>query len=152
MNAALRSAFEQLMSKAPAAIFPKARELYLHKYPLDNREEPSELQLFIKEERIEERIEERVDTQSPESSPARVAVLIIKPINFALVHWQSNEPPKPDLINFYLKERWGLTSQGLQHQSTQWFKSGGHLSLLPAPKELSWQRESILSLLNEQKL
>ncbi|MFL0769644.1 MAG: hypothetical protein AB8E87_08340 [Prochlorococcus sp.] len=152
IDASLRSAFEQLMSRAPAPIFPKARQLYLHKYSLDSQAESSELKLFIKEERIEELIEEPIENQNQENPPPRIAVLLIRPISFALVHWQRAEPARDELVRNYLNERWGLTNKGLTPEPTPWFKNGGHQSLLPTPAELYWRRESVLSTLRNEKL
>ena len=46
-------AFERLLSHAPGPVFPRARELYLRKYPLET--EPSEpFRTFLLEEEIQE--------------------------------------------------------------------------------------------------
>ena len=60
----LQDALEQLMVRAPSALFKRARRLYLDKYPLDGRDCSSALRLFVAEERVEEWVE-----PDPEAEP-----------------------------------------------------------------------------------
>ena len=133
------------MNRAPTPIFPKARALYLNKYPLDQIDNSSKLRLFIQEELVEERVEsDHLEANPTENSNGTFIVLLIKPIRFALVHWQEPEAASPGLVKRYLNQSWGLENQGLQPKQTPWFlvQKCGHQSLLDAPLELRWDRKT----------
>ena len=132
----LQQAFETLMERAPSALFQRARALYLNKYPLDGRDSTSPLRLFISEESLDEQV---VDGGQ---EGERLAVVSIKPITMALVHWQQPEPASTSTINSYFKDSWGLTAPQLSPISTPWFRDGGHQSLFTPPEGLIWVRSS----------
>ena len=90
----LQVAFEQLMARAPSALFKRARRLYLDKYPLDGRNSSSLLRLFIAEEQVEESVE-----PDPEATPnGKIAVITIRPTCLALVHWKQQRAAAPNHV------------------------------------------------------
>lgn len=135
-KARLQQAFESMMQRAPSALFRKARALYLQKYPLDGRDCTSPLRLFVKQETIDEQI---VTGSNPGE---RLAVVTIKPVQLALVHWQQPRAASDSDIGAYFQEQWGMETPTLEPQDDPWFRDGGHQSLLRAPEELIWLRRS----------
>ena len=135
----LRQAFEALLDRAPALIFPRARALYFNKYPLDGREASGPLRLFIQQEESEEQIE----TRQLDGEPRRMAVVKVRPRTMAVVHWQQPEAPAPQVLDDYLR-RWGLEEVALMAQRELWFREGGHQQWLKAPEGLLWHREALM--------
>jgi hypothetical protein len=135
----LTQAFDALMNRAPALVFPRARELYLNKYPLDGREATGPMRLFVQREESQETMEPRqIDGEA-----RRIAIVLVRPITLAAVHWQTRAAPPADLLQSYLAS-WGLASAPLQAQNELWFREGGHQILMPAPPQLHWQREALM--------
>lgn len=135
----LTQAFDSLMNRAPALVFPRARQLYLNKYPLDGREAEGPMRLFVQREESQETIEPRhIDGEA-----RRIAIVLVRPITLAAVHWQHGAAPAADLLQSYLAG-WGLASAPLQAQGDLWFREGGYQILLPAPPQLHWQREALM--------
>ena len=135
----LSEAFEALMNRAPALVFPKARQLYLNKYPIDGRDAEGPMRLFVQREECKETVEPRlIDDEA-----RRMAIVSIRPITLAVVHWQNSNAPEPEQLQNYLSY-WGLNSTPLEAQSEQWFREGGFQMLLPAPFQLHWQREALM--------
>mgnify|MGYP003333539479 CR=1 FL=1 len=141
----LQQAYAALMERAPSALFRKARQLYLNKYCLDGREPQEPFRLYVQQEKAEERIEPRL----VEQEPRRLAIYTVQPITLALVHWQQPEAADPATQAAYL-QHWGLDGIALQPQSQSWFREGGHHSLLPAPSDLLWRKESLLPELSRE--
>ena len=141
----LQQAYAALMERAPSALFRKARQLYLNKYCLDGREPQGPLRLYVQQEKAEERIEPRL----VEQEPRRLAIYTVQPITLALVHWQQPEAADPAEQAAYL-QHWGLDGIALQPQRESWFREGGHHSLLPAPSDLLWRKESLLPELSRE--
>ena len=141
----LRQAYAALMERAPSALFRRARQLYLNKYCLDGREPQGPLRLYVQQEKAEERIEPRL----VEQEPRRLAIYTVQPITLALVHWQQPDAADPAEQATYL-QHWGLDGIALQPQSESWFREGGHHSLLPAPSDLLWRKESLLPELSRE--
>ena len=123
-----QQAFESLLSVAPGPVFPRARELYLRKYPLEARlavdgspvesaaasEAESEVGLdrfrtFLLEEEIQE---------------AAGGIVRVRARAFAVVHWQAPQTQLDDYSS-YLQERWGLQPDGLTLEADSWFREGG---------------------------
>jgi len=123
-----QQAFESLLSVAPGPVFPRARELYLRKYPLEARlavdgspvesaaasEAESEVGLdrfrtFLLEEEIQE---------------AAGGIVRVRALAFAVVHWQAPQTHL-DAYSSYLQERWGLQPDGLTLEADSWFREGG---------------------------
>jgi len=65
-------AFEQLLSRAPGPLFPRARQLYLRKYSLES-DASSRFRTFLLEEEIQESAGGVVRTRAKA---------------FSVVHWQ----------------------------------------------------------------
>ncbi|NKB73575.1 MAG: hypothetical protein GKR83_03540 [Synechococcus sp. s2_metabat2_7] len=134
----LQAAFEQLMVRAPSALFKRARRLYLDKYPLDGRDCSSALRLFVAEERVEEWVE-----PDPEAAPlGKIAVVTIRPTRLSLVHWQQSEPASEQMCSDYLQNTWGLDPSGFKAISDPWFRNGGQQKQAQAPDGLIWTRRS----------
>ena len=138
-SSSLQQAFAQLMQSAPSALFPKARRLYLNKFPLDRRDSTSALRLFVANGQVEEQIETASD-----NATHRIAVLTIRPLKLALVHWLQAEPASNAAVEDYFTSHWQLDTPALEAQAEAWFREGGHLSLFTAPEGLIWERRSSL--------
>jgi hypothetical protein len=123
-----QQAFESLLSVAPGPVFPRARELYLRKYPLEARlavdgspvksaaasEAESEVGLdrfrtFLLEEEIQE---------------AAGGIVRVRARAFAVVHWQAPQTHLDDYAH-YLQARWALQPNGLSLEGESWFREGG---------------------------
>ena len=74
----LQQAYVALMERAPAGLFPKARQLYLNKYCLDGREPQGPLRLYVQQEKAEERIEPCL----VEQEPRRLAIYTVQPVSY----------------------------------------------------------------------
>ena len=134
----LQVALEQLMERAPSALFKRARRLYLDKYPLDGRDCTSALRLFVAEERVEEWVE-----PDPEAAPSgQIAVVTTKPTRLSLVHWQQNDPASEQICSDYLQNIWGLDPTCFKAFNDPWFRNGGHQKQAQAPNGLIWIRRS----------
>ena len=134
----LQVALEQLIVRAPSALFKRARRLYLDKYPLDGRDCSSALRLFVAEERVEESVE-----PDPQAEPlGKIAVVTIRPTRLSLVHWQQNEAASEQMCSDYLHNIWGLDPTNFEALNDPWFRNGGHQQQAPAPDGLIWTRRS----------
>ena len=134
----LQDALEQLMVRAPSALFKRARRLYLYKCPLDGRECSSALRLFVAEEQVEESVE-----PDPERAPqGKIAVVTIRPTRLALVHWQQNEAASEQMCSDYLQNSWGLKLSCFESMNDPWFRNGGYQKQAQAPDDLIWTRRS----------
>ena len=78
-----------------------------------------------------------------------VAIYTVQPITLALVHWQQPDAAEPAIQAAYLQQ-WGLDGIDLRAQNDSWFREGGHHSLLPAPSDLLWRKESLLPELSRE--
>ena len=141
----LQRAYAALMERAPSALFRKARQLYLNKYCLDGREPQGPLRLYVQQEKAEERIEPCL----VEQEPRRLAIYTVQPITLALVDWQQTDAAEQAIQAAYLQQ-WGLDGIHLRAQNDSWFREGGHHSLLPAPSDLLWRKESLLPELSRE--
>ena len=101
-------AFERLLQRAPGPVFPRARELYLRKYPLE--QEPHRFRTFLLEEDIQE---------------SSGGALRVRAVAFAVVHWQAPRLELPDYAT-YLQQRWRLRPADLAlAEGVEWFRQGG---------------------------
>ena len=141
----LQQAYVALMERAPAGLFPKARQLYLNKYCLDGREPEGPLRLYVQQEQAEETIEACL----VEQEPRRRAIYTVKPLTLALVHWQQPAAADSAIEAAYLQS-WGLQDISLSPQGESWFRQGGHHSLLSAPTDLLWRKDSLLPELRRE--
>ncbi|MEA5415887.1 hypothetical protein [Synechococcus sp. BA-132 BA5] len=104
-----QQAFERLLTRAPGPVFPRARALYLQKYPLEG-EPQGDFRTFLLEEDIQE-------------SP--VGALRIRALAMAIVAWGQ---PRFDAAAAatYLQQRWGLRPHDLQEvEGASWFRDSG---------------------------
>jgi hypothetical protein len=112
-----QQAFEHLLARAPGPVFPRARKLYLQKYPLEAVLE-GEFRTFLLEEEIQE-------------SPS--GVLRIRARALAIVAWGQ---PRIDgaAAAAYLERRWGLHPCDLKVvEGMGWFRDGGAYARFGAP-------------------
>ena len=92
-----QQAFERLLARAPGPVFPRARALYLQKYPLEG-EPQGDFRTFLLEEDIQE-------------SPA--GAVRVRALALAVVAW--GQPRfDADAAAAYLERRWGLRPNGLK--------------------------------------
>lgn len=114
-DTSFQQAFEALLVRAPGPVFPKARQLYLRKYPLEGPiANPGSLdaprfRTFLLQEEIQE-------------GPA--GVLRVRARRFAVVHWQAPQTNPPDYLT-YLQQRWNLQPTDLALVEEPWFRDGG---------------------------
>ena len=112
-----QQAFERLLARAPGPVFPRARALYLQKYPLEG-EADGAFRTFLLEEEIQE-------------SPA--GALRIRALALAIVAWGQ---PCFDAVAAaaYLEHRWGLRPADLQEvDGASWFRDSGAYGRFSSP-------------------
>lgn len=112
-----QQAFESLLSVAPGPVFPRARELYLRKYPLEASTAAERFRTFLLEEEIQE---------------SSGGIVRVRALAFAVVHWQAPQT-NPDDYTTYLQQRWQLQPDGLTLQEESWFREGGAYARFRAP-------------------
>jgi hypothetical protein len=110
-----QQAFERLLSRAPGPVFPRARELYLRKYPLEFPAEGPFRTFLLQEEILES-----------ESGAVRVRGLA-----FAVVHWQAPQAPL-QAYGQYLRSQWQLGPEDLALCDEAWFRQGGAWAMFSA--------------------
>lgn len=104
-----QQAFERLLARAPGPVFPRARALYLQKYPLEGEQE-GDFRTFLLEEEIQE-------------SPA--GALRVRARAMAIVAWGQSQVDAAAAVA-YLERRWGLRPHDLQVvEGASWFRDGG---------------------------
>ena len=134
----LTDAYAALLSRAPAPLFARARQLYLNKYCLDGRDTDSPLRLFVAQEMLDERVD-----ADPEAGPlGRIATLQSSTLELALVHWQRDEPPSQPLIETYLNQTWQLKPALISPGRESWFRNGGFQLRIQLQQPLIWTRSS----------
>jgi hypothetical protein len=112
-----QQAFEHLLARAPGPVFPRARALYLQKYPLE-QDLQGDFRTFLLEEEIQE-------------SPA--GALRIRALSLAIVAWGQPRIDR-DAAATYLERRWGLQSGDLEVvEGRSWFRDGGAYARFGAP-------------------
>lgn len=137
-STALIDAYGALLSRAPAPLFARARQLYLNKYCLDGRNTQSALRLFVAQEIIEESVE-----PNPEEGPlGRIATLQSSTMELALVHWQRDEAPTQPMIQNYLQQCWQLKPSLITPSNESWFRNGGFQLQITLDQPLTWTRSS----------
>lgn len=123
-----QQAFESLLSLAPGPVFPRARELYLRKYPLEGKlmeavaaaspsVAPDRFRTFLLEEEIQE---------------SAGGLVRVRARAFAVVHWQAPQT-NLDAYTSYLEKRWQLQPDGLSLEVGSWFREGGAYASFRAP-------------------
>jgi hypothetical protein len=108
-HAPFQRAYERLLSRAPGPVFPRARELYLRKYCLE--EEPdAPFRTFLLKEEIQETAAGAVRSRG---------------VAFAVVHWHG---PQLEQARYaaYLERRWQLQPTDLMPiDNGSWFRESG---------------------------
>ena len=109
-------AFSALLSLAPGPVFPRARQLYLNKYPLEGNPSsldaaalPARFRTFL----LEEEIHDGSD-----------GIYRVEAKKFAVVHWQAPQTDSSDYLS-YLERRWQLVPDDLAPVDELWFREGG---------------------------
>lgn len=104
-----QQAFERLLARAPGPVFPRARALYLQKYPLEG-EPDGAFRTFLLEEEIQE---------------SAAGALRIRALALAIVAW--GQPRfDPAAAAAYLERRWALRPSDLQVvEGASWFRDSG---------------------------
>ncbi|MBD2423053.1 hypothetical protein [Cyanobium sp. FACHB-13342] len=115
-----QQAFESLLSVAPGPVFPRARELYLRKYPLEGRlaEAGSAAESAVGSARF------RTFLLEEEIQEAPGGIVRVRAVAFAVVHWQAPQTNLEDYSS-YLQARWDLHPDGLTLEEESWFREGG---------------------------
>jgi len=125
-----QQAFERLLSRSPGPVFPRARQLYLSKYPLEE-DSTSAFRTFLLEEEIQE---------------AAGGAVRSRAVAFAVVHWHGPQLDRA-LYAAYLAERWQLHPQDLTPMAgASWFREGGAWARFTAPAV--YERTAPTSLLS----
>jgi len=128
--ASFHEALEELLSRAPGPVFPRARKLYLQKYPIGGNSN-APFRTFLLEEDIQE---------------AAGGVVRIRALAFAVVHWQAAQVAV-DLYADHLRQRWGLEPDDLTLVPEEpWFRDGGAWARFSHP--LVCERATPTTLIN----
>ena len=135
---ALTDAYAELLSRAPAPLFARARQLYLNKYCLDGRTTQSKLRLFV----VQETLDERVETDQDAGPLGRIATLQSSTEELALVNWQRDEHPGQTLIETYLQQSWQLRPSLITAIAEPWFRNSGFQLRITLQQPLTWVRSS----------
>ena len=109
------AAFQQLMSRAPGPVFPRARRLYFDKYALEGSDPQTPFRTHLLEETIEERSDGSLHVQA---------------LRFAVV---SAGPDHPDAGSIapidrdeavqYLHKRWRQSPTDIAEGQAPWFRT-----------------------------
>ena len=123
-----QQAFESLLCLAPGPVFPRARELYLRKYPLEGRliedgvpDSPGGVRDRFRTFLLDEEIQE-----------SSGGIVRVRALAFAVVHWRSPQVNAHD-YTAYLEQRWQLQPDGLCLEPGSWFREGGAYACFRAP-------------------
>ena len=143
---ALTDAYGALLSRAPAPLFARARQLYLNKYCLDGRTTQSPLRLFV----VQETLDEQVEADQDAGPLGRVATLQSSTAELALVHWQRDEPPEQTFLETYLQRSWQLQPSQLSPLEERWFRNGGFQLRMTLQDPLIWVRSSRYQDIDQQ--
>ena len=117
MTSSFQSAFVRLLDRAPGPVFPRARQLYFRKYPLESQPD-GPFRTFLLEEEVQE---------------ADGGALRVRALSFALVHWQA---PPIELHHYseYLQRHWALAADDLALvPGEEWFRQGGAYARFRSP-------------------
>lgn len=114
------TAFRDLLRLAPGPVFPRARALYFHKYPLEGKG-AAPFRTHLMDEEIEE----------PEALQG--GGYLVRALRFAVVFWDG--VPVASTPNFaaYLTQQWQLNPVDLKQESGLWFRDEGHYASFTAP-------------------
>jgi hypothetical protein len=117
VTSSFQAAFVRLLDRAPGPVFPRARQLYFHKYALES-EPNGPFRTFLLEEEVQE---------------AAGGALRVRALSFALVHWQAPQIERHHYSE-YLQRHWGLEALDLALVSgDEWFRQGGAYARFRSP-------------------
>ena len=111
-----QQAFTSLLALAPGPVFPRARQLYLRKYPLEGK--PALLEALADPPRF------RTHLLQEEIQEASGGLYRVRALEFAVVHWQAPQTNPADYLT-YLHQRWQLAPDDLRLVEESWFRAGG---------------------------
>ena len=128
--ASFQQAFEALLRRAPGPVFPRARQLYFRKYPLD-RDSDAAFRTFLLEEDVQEN---------------SAGVVRVRALAFAVVHWQAEAVPL-EAYAAHLRQQWQLQPTDLTVVTAEpWFRNGGAWARFSHP--VVDERASSISLIS----
>ncbi|MGL6132823.1 MAG: hypothetical protein ACRC1L_01320 [Prochlorococcaceae cyanobacterium] len=117
----LRLALNHLLERAPSALFPRARQLYFLKVPLEGHPQDLDSSPFAERFRTfvlrETTCLPSEENQQPHQPITRINEL-------AVVHWQAPQTNLEDYAN-YISRHWLLEPQNLGLCEQPWFREGG---------------------------
>jgi hypothetical protein len=123
LPAPLRLALDRLYERAPSPLFPRARQLYFLKYPLEGH--PKELDSSAFTDRFRTFVLRETTCLPSEESQEQEPHRPITRINaLAVVHWQSPQTNFDDYAN-YISRHWLLDPERLRVSDQPWFREGG---------------------------
>ncbi len=120
MSIPLRQALDQLFERAPSHLFPRARQLYFLKYPLEGR--PQDLDASPLAARFRTFVLR--DTTCLPSEGMDAPRPIIRINELAVVHWQAPQTNGDDYAS-YIRQSWQLEPHDLELIEEPWFREGG---------------------------
>lgn len=124
-NSPLDSAFAELLSLAPGPIFPRARQLYFRKYPLEGPGHSGPFRTHLLAEQVQEH------------EGLERAGYLVRAISFAVVYWDgAPSVSEPDYAG-YLAQRWDLANLTLTPEPELWFRGEGHYARFHSPATYS---------------
>ena len=135
LSVRLDAALTDLLSRAPAPLFPRARRLYFDKYPLEGH--PDQLAVdataapfrtFVLSEvpppEASSELAEPAEAPAPPEEAAAGPAPAPAIAALALVQWQAAEIDLEAAIR-YLEQHWQLEAAELQPMEESWFRDGG---------------------------
>jgi hypothetical protein len=116
----LRQALDRLFAPAPSHLFPRARQLYFLKYPLEGL--PQELDSSPFAARFRTFVLR--DTTCLPTGEMEDPRAITRISELAVVHWQAPQTNPEDYAT-YIRSTWQLEPHDLQLIEQPWFREGG---------------------------
>lgn len=127
-DTSFQQAFEALLSRAPGPVFPRARQLYFRKYPLEGRSTVEAR--WVEGERAAPRFRTFLLQEEIQEGPS--GLIRVRACRFAVVHWQAPQTNPADYLT-YLDRRWHLQPTDLTPVLESWFREGGAWACFSAP-------------------
>lgn len=119
----LRLALDQLYGRAPSPLFPRARQLFFLKYPLEGH--PRDLDRAPVAHRFRTFVLRDTTCLPSEQSEEQESHRPITRINaLAVVHWQAPQTNFEDYAK-YISRHWRLDPERLRVSDQPWFREGG---------------------------
>jgi hypothetical protein len=121
----LRQALDRLFERAPSHLFPRARQLYFLKYPLEGH--PQDLDTSPFADRFRTFVLRDTTCLPTEEMAEPLALTRINEL--AVVHWQAPQTNLEDYAT-YIRRTWLLDPADLELIEEPWFREGGAWSRL----------------------